>query len=70
MRRLLGPSGGAVRQNVLAASDMAVNPNDDDCAAWAAHRKTEKREAKSDRDGGAKKGSGEANAGRSDPQWY
>ena len=52
MRRPLGPRGGADRQDVSAATDVAVTSNDDDDAAWLPHRKAKKREAKSDGAGG------------------
>ena len=43
MRRFFGPHGGAVRQDVLVATDVDFESNDDDYAAWAAYRQAGKR---------------------------
>ena len=51
MRRLFGPRGGAVRQDVLAATDADVSSNGDDVAARATHREAEQQERKV-KDGG------------------
>ena len=41
IRRLFGPIGGAVRGDVLAATEMDANSSDEDLAAWATCRKSE-----------------------------
>ena len=59
MRRLFGPCGGAARHDAVAATDVDVNLNDeDDFAAWTAHRhatlksgKGKRRTAKRDGEG-------------------
>ena len=48
MRRLFGPRGTAVRQQVLAATNVDVSLDDDDVALWLARRKTKKLRADKD----------------------
>ena len=38
MRRLLGPRGYAMRQDVLVAADTDAAPEGEDCEAWVAYR--------------------------------
>ena len=69
MRRLFGPFGGAVRQNVSAAADIGVNSSDDDYAEGSltvTPRKIKKKGRGSD----SEKKSGGSERGRSDPSWY
>ena len=42
MRRLFGPRGSAVRQDVLAAADLGPALGEEDYAAWVAYRKARK----------------------------
>ena len=47
MRRLFGSRRGAVRQDVLATTDVGVNSHEEgDFAAWVAYRKAKKKGVK------------------------
>ena len=47
MRRLFGPCGVTALQDVLAAADLhAISTDDDDYAAWVAHRKAKRIDEK------------------------
>ena len=55
MVRLFGPRRGVARQDVLAATTVAANSNDDGFAAWIAYRKAKTGKAKRDGAAGTKK---------------
>ena len=54
LHRLFDTRGGAFRQDVLAATDVAASSGNDDFAASVANQKAEKQEGGQDGDGGAK----------------
>ena len=54
LHRLFDTRGGAFRQDVLAATDVAASSGSDDFAASVANQKAEKQEGGQDGDGGAK----------------
>ena len=59
MRRDFGLRGGVARNDVLAATDVALNPRDDDYAERAAYRKAKKKKGKKVRGSGDRKEGGE-----------
>ena len=58
MRRDFGLRGGVARNDVLAATDVALNPRDDDYAERAAYRKAKKKKGKKVRGSGDRKEGG------------
>ena len=62
MRQLVGPRGGAVRQDVLD-----VSSENDDFAASVAYRVSKKRKGEKDEDGGDEGGKGGVKVGGQTP---